>query len=397
MDADSAEQAGADQDSADQDGAPQPADAGLSKNLARRRRRRPWRANVVILVAGGAALLGFALWAAGESTRLTTITESPRGTESPTLAPPRGDEVQTFAFVRTGIVYVDPATSEIAWQDRDGNRSAIWEEPPWQSEPDGAGRTRWNEHHDIVGHPEHDVAAWVETDTGADGERRGGIVVVEAHTGEVLARTPPIEGSPESSVVIASVDDKAVYFAVIDPQTGNPDVADLEVRVWRWTSDAQPQPLTPNDQYLNDVSAGVRGAWSEGGMNFLTPDLETLSTVDVPSHHEPSVHPDFGSAMSPDGTYWFGAWGGELVDTRTGGTVVISDEPASQYGWISATELALTTCQPGRTDCSTFVCDVTTAADGFCNPRAPRRQDLEQTEFEVCRDFGLVCRGMPAN
>jgi hypothetical protein len=256
---------------------------------------------------------------------------------------------------------------------------------------------RWDEHHDIVGHPDHDVAAWVDTDTGADGERRGGIVVVQAHTGEVLARTPPVEGPPEFSVVIASVDDEAVYFAVIDPWTGNPDVADLDLRVWRWTSDTRPEPLTPNDQYLTDVSAGIRGAWGDGGLNFLSPDLETLSTVDVPSHHQPADTPQFASAMSPDGTYWFGAAGGELVDTRTGETVVISDEPASEYGWTSATELAITTCRTEGTACSTFVCDVTTAADGLCDPRVPRRQDVARAEFQVCRSFGLVCRGMPAN
>ena len=185
------------------------------------RRRRP-RASAVILAVGAAAVLALGAWAGIVWIQVAGTSE-----------PREGGQVEVFTFVETGIVYLDPDTSEIIWQNTEQDKRTIGERPWRNPEPTDAGVPAvrpWNLHRDIVGNPEHNVVSWVET---VDG-RRGDILVVEADTGEELARAP-IEGPQlvvvdgveylqDDYVVIASVDDEAVYFAVVDRNWPFPDV-----------------------------------------------------------------------------------------------------------------------------------------------------------------------------
>ncbi|MET0886322.1 MAG: hypothetical protein ABWX92_07710, partial [Mycetocola sp.] len=294
-------------------------------------RKRNTATALVVVAASVAALVGAGAWSA------TTRTSDSEAEEP--LYP-----IEVFTFVATGIVYVEPGTSRVVWQDGDGALKSIGT-APWQNPvPQGvkAADLPWGEPRDIVGNPDLDVVAWVETVA----RHRGDMVVVEASTGDVLARTP-VQAAVDRSVVIASVDEEAVHFATSDPTWGIPDVPDDAIWIWRWAVGEVPQlPELHPGRYHNDVSAGVWAVYEATGMTFrelngeahaYAGDLHTLKT-------------DFGGAMSPDGRYWYEAGSSQIVDTATGEAVIIDASAERAYGWTDSAELTFT--RPTLVTCS---------------------------------------------
>ena len=51
---------------------------------------------------------------------------------------------------------------------------------------------------------------------------------------------------------------------------------------------------------------------------------------------------DFGSAFSPDGRYWYGGTGLQILDTTTGEAVRLPVARKLAYGWTGPAELTLT-------------------------------------------------------
>ena len=351
-----------------------------------RSRRRP-RASAVILAVGAA--LGLSAWAG-----IVWLQFSGPGE-------PRADgQIEVFTFVETGIVYLDPDTSEIIWQNTEQVKRTIGERPWRNSAPTDAGVAAgqpWNLHRDIVGNPEHNVVSWVET---VDG-RRGDILVVEADTGEELARAP-IEGPQQvvvdgveyprdDYVVIASVDDEAVYFAVVDSNWPWPDVHPDTIGVWRWAAGEDPRFGTLGDGYFNDLSAGVSAFYSAQGTVFEHADGERVVGPNT-------AETDFGAALSPDGRFWYPAKSSKIVETATGEAFEITTSPEQAYGWTGAAELVLVTCDGRTGECQTHTCDFERDDGRFCTPSPPWPRHTDGGPFGVCAEYGLACRSsMPTS
>jgi hypothetical protein len=249
-----------------------------------------------------------------------------------------------------------------------------------------------------VGNPEHNVVSWVET---VDG-RRGDILVVEADTGEELARAP-IEGTPlvvvdgveypqEDYVVIASVDDEAVYFAVADRNWPFPDVHPDTIGVWHWAAGEDPQfGALGIDGYVNDLSAGVSASYSGGGTVFEDADGETVIGPDTSGT-------DFGAALSPDGRFWYPANSSQIVETATGEAFEITPAAEQAYGWTGAAELVLILCDERTGECQTHTCDFERDDGRFCTPSRPWPRQTDGGPFGVCAAYGLACRtNMPTS
>lgn len=284
------------------------------------------------------------------------------------------DRIEVFTLVSTGIVFVDPETSDIVWKSAAGDTTIIGKEPwrnPGTARPSEAtGTSAWRENRDIVGNPDHNVVAWVETNEGT----REDLVVVEASTGDVLARAP-IWASTERSVVIASVDDDTVAFATPDPRTGLPYMSGADIWIWRWAAGESPRPVQNNLHY-NDVSAGTWALYETDAVEFVHEGGPTLVTTPDPG----DWMTDFGSALSPDGKYWYRGMGGEILDTSTGIAVLLPSARKLTYGWTGAAELTLT--RPY------LVCSAVT---GQCRGPAGISGD-------VCAPYGVVCGNhLPVN
>lgn len=248
---------------------------------------------------------------------------------------PHSRRIEIFTIVRTGIVYVEPETSEIVWQNLQRDRKSIgesaWTNPGPKALNRVSGLLPWREGRDIVGHPDHDLVAWVETVAG----ERGDIVVVEASSGDELARAA-IRAPSDHPVVIASVDEEAVYFATPDPTTGWPDVPRADVWVWPWAAGDEPFSRR-SGRYLNDVSAGIWAVYGDG-LEFEDSTGRTLSSVEFTAE-KPT---DFGSSLSPDGRFWYGARTSQIIETATGRVIAIPGARERNYGWTSTSELTLT-------------------------------------------------------
>ncbi|MDQ4138644.1 MAG: hypothetical protein M3116_07365 [Actinomycetota bacterium] len=327
----------------------------------------------MVLAACTATLVALAVWAAvGASVSAGSDRQA------------QADPIEVFTFVDTGIVYVDPDTSEIIWQNEQRDRKTIGRDPWWNAERTDGETTPiqpWGEHREIVGNPDHDIVAWVETENG----RRGDIVVVEAHTGDVLARAP-IKGPSEDSVIISSVDDEAVYFAVVEQNWPFPDIARDNVRVWRWAAGEEPQGgLRPSVVYLNDLSAGVTASYVHGGVLFEDAEQQTASIA----RPQFPVYTDFGGALSPDGRYWYASKGSQVVETTTGRVIDLPTGRERVHGWISADELALIVCD--TRECRMHTCDVGRTAGGVCTPGLRWAEAAEGSPYGLCRPYGLAC------
>jgi hypothetical protein len=227
-------------------------------------------------------------------------------------AEPEAAPISVFTLVATGIVFVEPEFLDIVWKNNRGNQKTIGD-VPWRNRgtarpSDSTGSPAWRDHREIVGNPDHDLVSWVETTDG----QRGDLLVVEASTGVVLARTP-IRAPANHHVVVASIDDETVHFATPEPGTGYPDVPGGDMWVWRWPAGEVPENLG-DDRFYNDVSAGTWAVYGRNGVEFEDENRRTLSTVAFPEGRPT----DLGGALSPDGAYWYGAGTSQIADTATG-------------------------------------------------------------------------------
>lgn len=287
---------------------------------------------------------------------------------------PENPHISVFTLVSTGLVYLDPETSEIVWKDTDRNEMTIGE-APWLNQgrarpSESTGYPAWRENRHLVGNPDHDLVAWVQTEDGA----RGDLVVVEASTGELLARTS-LQAPVASFVIIASVDEDAIYFATPLPTTGFPDVPGAKIWSWSWATGGDPVTIEKG-RYYNDVSAGTWAVYGNG-VEFEDEHGRTLATFPFSEEHPT----DFGGALSPDGRYWYGAGTSQIVSTATGTPIGIPAARERDYAWTGAAELTLT---------KPFL--VCSAVTGQCQgPATFAAQD-------VCAPYGVVCgTNLPVN
>ena len=334
-------------------GAPQVAPTGT-------RNRRSWMTEVIgviALCAAGLAAIG--VWSRTSFAGADTVSQV-------TL-------VEVFTFVETGIVYVEPRTSGIIWRGHQPVERRIGEDP-WRNRPLNAPDLPDTSRRDIVGNPDWNVVAWVESVHG----RRGDLVVVEANTGNVLARAH-LAIPLNRSVVIASVDDEVLYFATPHRAAGWTDVESDEVWSWRWASGAAPRQAIGHPEHpfpVHDVSAGV---WAVNGRGVLSVGASGGLALSIPSPR--SIRTGFGSALSPDGRFLYAAGRSQILDTATGEVVDLAASSDRPYGWTGRGELTLTS--PFAT-CS--------AATGRC------RTPVGVPPQGLCLPYGVVCGNhLPVN
>ncbi|MBG6239325.1 hypothetical protein IWX78_002304 [Mycetocola sp. CAN_C7] len=239
-----------------------------------------------------------------------------------------------------------------------------WNDPRTARPSESTGFPAWRDNRDIVGNPEYDLVSWVET---TDDDTRGALVVVEASTGDVLARTS-LDVPAGDVVVLASVDDGMVFFATPDPTTGFPDVPGADIGFWAWSTDTPPTTQEPG-RYYNDVSGGIWAVYGNG-VEFDDETGRTMTTFpffdDKPT--------DFGNALSPDGRYWYGAETSEIVETATGNAVQIAAARERGYAWTATNELTLSG--------PTMVCSAVT---GQCRGPAGIQPN------HLCAPYGIDC------
>ena len=329
-----------------------------------RRQGSPVMRAFSVCAVSAAVLAGVGVWNA--------VSPLPGSGDETGLAP-----ISVFTLVSTGIVFIEPDSSDIIWRNSVGDERMIGENP-WSdqrkarpSEPTGA--PAWQDGRDIVGNPAYDLVCWVET----SGRRRGDLVVVRASTGEVLARTA-VPAPQDLSVVIASVDQKTVYFATPDPTTGFPDVPGPTIHIWDWAHGESPRFLSVGrtSWYYNDVSAGI---WAVYGRGVEFEDKIRRSLAATP--YSGSGRTDFGSALSPDGAYWYGVGNSQIVETATGHVVASPNAFGRNYGWTGRAELTLTS--------PTTVCSAVT---GLCGT------PVGLPPGGVCTFYGIVCGNhLPVN
>lgn len=199
----------------------------------------------------------------------------------------------------------------------------------------------------------------------------------------VRARTPVV-APLDRFVVIASVDEEAVYFATTDPAAGIPDVPDEDIWMWRWASSERPRPVRLlAGRYHNDVSAGIWAVYERNGVSFRDLDGQTRSFTDI----VPAARTDFGGALSPDGRYWYPEGTAQIIDTATGEAVNIGVSADRGYGWTGAGELTMT--RPVLVSFSARSVRCTKPID-----LPPASVPVEG----VCAGFGLACRDkLPVN
>ena len=162
---------------------------------------------------------------------------------------------------------VDRATGQVVHRAWDGEQTVLGA-TPWRGDhageqnPGGLASSvtlPWQGRRALLGNPEHDVVVWVVEQ---DGEPRA-LVVVRAGTGEELARTP-VPGPPGRQVVLASVDDRAVYLAT-PADAGMLDIPSEDVWTWPWASGEPPRDASRAGDVIADVSAGVFVTYGPGG------------------------------------------------------------------------------------------------------------------------------------
>lgn len=284
------------------------------------------------------------------------------------------DRIGAFTVTRTGVVFLDPDSSDVIWEGWDHERKTIGGKlqripgPPHVRDDDGP----LVNHRGIVGNPELDIVAWIETSS----RHWEDIVVVEASTGDELARAS-VPTSPDVDVRIASVDAGSLYFAVLD--SGNKDgyVPGKDVWSWRWAAGEMPVPRTSGDLLVADVSAGVWAVVDGRALKFEDPTGRVLSQVDA-TH---ALDSSFGGGLSPDGRFWYSAPYVQVIETATGKRRNIAAGWTYHYGWTGAATLTVVGYQ--LSECS--------AINGQCS------EPLYVPATNVCEEDRPCRVGLPVN
>ena len=295
----------------------------------------------------------------------------PDTTSKGTNRSPTRAEIGTFTTVRTGTVHVDVPSAEIVWQSRQGRTKVIGQLGKDAIVP-APGGWFWGRTRAVVGHPSHDLVAWVER----VGPRAGQVVVVEASTGKRLATTE-LEHPLPRPVIITSVDEDVVHFAApdVEDEPSVNAVDRFEPRgdqfwTWPWADNEAPHTSREPDEAVVDVSGDVWAIDTDAGIQFQDTSGQSMSTMH-PSYTDRTF---LGSGLSPDGRFWYGPAYGEVVDTRTGETralvthpsqgqqdpVVRGDQVRTSGGWTGPTTMAF-----GLSGGTWIDCDAET---GACTP-----------------------------
>jgi len=282
------------------------------------------------------------------------------------------DRIGAFTVTRTGVVFLDPDSSDVIWEGWDHQRKTIG--GSLQRIP-GPPHVRDDgplvDHRGIVGNPDLDIVAWIET----EGGKREDVVVVEASTGDELARAS-VPSSPNLSVRIASVDGGSIYFALLDSGSMNENgyVPGTDVWAWRWAAGEMPQPRTSGDQLVADVSAGVWAVVDGRALKFEDPTGRVLSQVDA-TH---ALDSQFGGGLSPDGRFWYSAPYVQVIETATGRRRNLAARSTNHYGWTGAATVTFVGYQLSECSAITGQCSVPldVPATRVCDDIRPCHVDL---------------------
>lgn len=350
-------------------------------DAVRSRHRRQRRSQLAMAAAGlaaalvflGAQLISSAVLGSGERT-------DPAATSPPVVEPeiasldidfgtwPQRDDIKAYTVVATGVVYVDADTAEIVWESWTHQRKVIGQLGQDALADPGPGVIFGNRR-DIVGNPAHDLVAWVEPAA----ETPGDLVVVQASTGQELARTDlgglAAEAAPNPWVDITSVDRESVYFSITFSPLFTVRNGD---KVWTWRWSAREPPVSgPEAHLVRDVSGGV---WARTvGSNLGFEDASGRLLLELPPAYAYHDGIFFGFGLSPDGRYWHARAYDEVVDLRNGELIPL-DLPAllaprvQEFGWTAATTVTY------LADGQWTSCDVT----GAC-------RTLEPCGFTYCQ------------
>ena len=267
---------------------------------------------------------------------------------------PQRSDIGAYAAVATGFVYVDGSTAEIVWEGWQHERRVIGRlGADALADPQAPG-IAWGNRRDIVGNPLHDLVAWVEV----AGEAAGHLVVVQASTGEELARSNirSLTSDPEvtSWVEIAAVDEGSLHFSLTDfpppsYRTGK------QVWTWRWAAGEPPLNCRSPEHNVMDVSGGV---WAiDTGPTLRFEDATGQRLSEVPAAFEDRT--SFGVGLSPDGRYWYGPAYGQVVNTTTGALVNLEGSWGMvEFGWTGQSTLTILS--------GTGICVSCDAVSGTC-------------------------------
>jgi hypothetical protein len=284
------------------------------------------------------------------------------------------DRIGAFTVTRTGLVFLDPDSSDVIWAGWDHRHKTIGGSlqripgPPYVRD-DGP----LVDHRGIVGNPDLDIVAWIET----AGRQWEDVVVVEASTGDELARAS-VPSSPDLSVRIASVDGGSIYFALLDSGSSNENgygyVPGTDVWAWRWAAGEMPQPRTSGDQLVADVSAGIWAVVDGRALKFEDPTGRVLSQVDA-TH---ALDSQFGGGLSPDGRFWYSAPYVQVIETATGRRRNLAPRSTNHYGWTEAATVTFVGYQLSECSAITGQCSVPfdVPATKVCNEIRPCRVAL---------------------
>jgi hypothetical protein len=290
---------------------------------------------------------------------------------------PQRDRIGAFTVTRTGVVFLDPDTSEVIWEGWNHDSRTIGGQlQRLHGRPQvPSGGERLVGHRGVIGNPAHDLVAWIETADSVWDD----VVVVEASTGDELARAS-IPVTPGRSVRIASLDVGTVYFAMLEPgnENDNTFVPSTDIRVWRWAAGEMPEASTRQDQQVADVSADIWAVVDGRTLQFEDAGGRVLSRLN--STH--ALGSRFGETLSPDGRFWYSAPHMEVVETATGDRRSIAATTwIDSYAWTGPADLTFVG----------FELSVCSAVSGQCSV------PFDVPANEVCDDSRSCSVALPAH
>jgi hypothetical protein len=257
------------------------------------------------------------------------------------------DGVDLFTVLESGLVYVAPRSRDIVWEGWQHQTRTIGHRP-WV----GTGPERTPYPVGVIGNPDADLVAWVET---AADNTRGDIVVVDGSTGTELARTP-FTADPGGVMLLAAIDAEHLWFATVPTHPVWEENPRWHTWLWEWR-DGKPE-LRPGNDRLLDAGGDVLAVDDAGRLRFEDWEGHLLSTV--PAWYWDGM--PFGRALSPDGKVWLADAAGRFVSTATGKGVVMdyptADDPlVGTFAWIRAGAAAFAHRNHGL-----WICDGSTGA-----------------------------------
>jgi hypothetical protein len=233
------------------------------------------------------------------------LIEPERALDEGTVEPAHG----ALALVRTGALYLDPATGDVWFH-------------PWDGEPRIVGR---DSAVGPGGDPHGDTAAWFESDDPYG--RAAGLVVFDTATGRVVSRTPQRVTAPQSpsgdhypmgNTILQVSEERVVWRAHAETY-----VHDIRSRTTELVATATRQRM------LTDVHDTVK----------VYAERDALLVENVPDPAEGRyAHMGWAAKLSPSGGFVLAV---EYTPERYGATIVDADTgelwrpPMNGFPWIA--------------------------------------------------------------